>query len=739
MPETSGAKAQPIHVLAPEDSLLALRREGATPSEIAQKREEIESQSPDFETELKKHLRGRGVSEEFIKEHNLSLMAIEEYQRFAREAQTLWEALRETSNPREKATAFIEYKKRKDKMAEYQSFPGFEKGCLEYINARKEYTGFMRSLRQLTGLEQAVMEPSFTTLSEDARIDERGQAALEQIMGKEGSGTVADAREFLTNLALVYPKDSQEYQAIAGEILSRRGKIPQTKAEMTKEIARLKQEVFEKWQDPMVRYFYKEHTMNKMLGDFAKNCDVLETPDVIHDMNLLHEWEMQHPHTTVGGVLVGPPGVGKTTEVRHYLEEKGRKYAYIDLSEDVTRYMLYGSKAVEFTSPKEFIGKLIADLKNMDDTQFQNFVLEHSATLLNSMGEDEAVVTLISQIDTTLAEAGMSAGALPEGTELSGDLRAQAGEMRAKVQGMAEKAFRREMATEFAHLTKKNGWRDGFLIYCLRNNINPIFDEFVKFKNWSLIYGLITAKPGEKWFFADNNEWIDVPKDWRMYFTANIGRKHGGFTVAEALASRAGGKVLEKGYPEPATEMLISLMSISNPEGDILRSEEDMTKLFRTVFDLFPAVRTFIEGKNQTIPISFRTIRDLGEKLVRYKDPATGRLVYAPTDKTFDQALYEVLIGTYSLYEDKTVPTEIVNLATSVGLFLDDSVKEMVLGKRGSDGVRSGGWISEDTYNQRRTEFEKPENKKSIADIAKRMRGEAESALTLNLPVTKTF
>ena len=43
-----------------------------------------------------------------------------------------------------------------------------------------------------------------------------------------------------------------------------------------------------------------------------------------------------------------------------------------------------------------------------------------------------------------------------------------------------------------------------------------------------------TQKEGDN--FGDNDEPIRIPEDWRMYFTANIGKKHGGFAVAEALA-----------------------------------------------------------------------------------------------------------------------------------------------------------------------------------------------------------
>ena len=216
---------------------------------------------------------------------------------------------------------------------------------------------------------------------------------------------------------------------------------------------------------------------------------------------------------------------------------------------------------------------------------------------------------------------------------------------------MAQSAFRTELGNTFAHIVKRNGWRDGVIISALRSGNSIIMDEFNKNKNWSLIYGLLTAKPGEEWYFADNNERIQIPEDWRMYFTANIDRKHGVFEVAEALASRGQAEVMQVGYPPRKEEMLASLVALANPEGDFLRSKEDLGKLYILINEVFPKVRAYIEGKRQVIPLSYRTIRDIGEKLVQYRDPKTKAPVYQPTKTSFDQAVYDVMVESYGLRE----------------------------------------------------------------------------------------
>jgi hypothetical protein len=347
-------------------------------------------------------------------------------------------------------------------------------------------------------------------------------------------------------------------------------------------------------------------------------------------------------------------------------------------------------------------------------------VRDHHEVVKNTfrVTKDESAAVLVGQILEEL-EKGKTQVQDPE-------LAKKIGGIREKMVGLTQKAFRRELASQFGHLASRNGWRDGVVISALRRGDDIIFDEFNKNRNWSLLYGLMTAKPGENWYFADNDEQIRVPDNWRMYFTANIGAKHGVYPVPEAFASRAAGMTLEAGYPPQAEEMNVALCSLSNPEGDFLRSQDDLAKLFVLINEVFPKVRNFIEDKPNIIPISYRLLRDLGEKLVMYNDPKTGKPVYQPTGKSFDAALYEVMIGSYSLYEDKTIPKEIANICTNVGLLLDDSMRKQM-----------EGWIGKDEFEERKKTF--AEHKEDFREIVKKVRGMARDVSELPLPEKKQF
>ncbi|MFH2104705.1 MAG: hypothetical protein ABII72_00515, partial [Parcubacteria group bacterium] len=393
-------------------------------------------------------------------------------------------------------------------------------------------------------------------------------------------------------------------------------------------------------------------------------------------------------------------------QIHHYLQEKGRNYVYLDMSEEVTRYMLFGTKALEFKSQTDYFGELTEQIGAMDEKQFQTFIEKNAKTVAETYGLEgkEAEATFFRILQEELAQA----------EEVSDDeLKGKLKEAQTMMKGKVAEKYNEELAKKFKHLVQKNGWRDGVMIAALRRGDSVIVDEFVKSRDLTQIFGLTTAKPGEKWYFEDNDEEIDIPEHWRMYFTANIGRKHGGYKVAEALASRAQGKVREVTFPPTAEELTVGLAEIGDAEGVFLRTKEDIAKTAVLIGDVFPKIRELLKGKESIIPISWRTIRDVGEKLVTTKE-THGHNVKQRTKKSFDDAIYDVLVESYKLYEDKSVPKEIVNICTSFGLMLDDKLKKKI--------VDQEEWLTEDEWQKRQDTRDK--NKATIEDIVKILKGE---------------
>lgn len=708
-----------------EQAYQTAKNEGETPKEISS-----------LKSSLGREARKEALDNAPDLKPDLRLKAVEAFQRLVKETQDLRQAVKHAKDAKERVIATKLYTKKKQEVDSWLSDEeslSFEKAYREYIRAKLDYYDFKHSLEEITRLENELSSSSFETLGGSAEetgknkkpiFDQSRLARLEHISQTEKlpeTGDEADdIKTTLEALQTIYPIDSEEYKQAKAQLLPEKGtKAPTTKKEVKEQLDKLNIKVQELWEDPMVRYFYGKHEVESILKQFAEGQDVLQMQSTISSENKLHEWEQQHQRTTIGGILVGPPGVGKTTLVRDYLAAKERNYVYIDLSEDVTRYLLYGSKSLEFKDPVQTYELLITQLQKLDAKSFKAFVAENCKGLKEVFHtkDDEAAVLYISQLEEALGDLAK------EHPEFGKHLE----ELQTKVVEMAQAAYRAELGNKFAHIVKKNGWRDGVIISALRRGDSIIMDEFNKNKNWSLIYGLLTAKPGEEWYFADNNERIQIPENWRMYFTANIDRKHGVFEVAEALASRGQAEVMQIGYPPRKEEMLAALVALANPEGDFLRSKEDLGKLYILINEVFPKIRSYIEGKRQVIPLSYRTLRDIGEKLVLYRDPKSKKPVYRATNKSFDEAAYEVMIESYGLYENKEAPKEIANLLTSVGILLDDEkIKDKVI-----------SLIGQETYEERKKASE--ENKKDFEEIVKEIRGIQQFATGENVPLTKSF
>jgi len=184
--------------------------------------------------------------------------------------------------------------------------------------------------------------------------------------------------------------------------------------------------------------------------------------------------------------------------------------------------------------------------------------------------------------------------------------------------------------------------------------------------------------------------------------------------------------VLEITHPPAREEMQVTLAALANASGDFLLSKAEISKLFILVNDVFPKIRRFIADKTQTIPISYRTIRDLAEKLVLGRDQKTGRMVYHRTPISFDQALYDVLIESYALYEDRMVPKESASLCSVSGLLLDDSLKDRMV-----------ALIGEDPYKNHRQAHEGTQE--AWDDLVKKIRGITRDVTNLAFPIQRSF
>ena len=162
-------------------------------------------------------------------------------------------------------------------------------------------------------------------------------------------------------------------------------------------------------------------------------------------------------------------------------------------------------------------------------------------------------------------------------------------------------------------------------------------------------------------------------------------------------------------------EMHIALTTLADDRGVFLRPKEDMVRLSFLINDVFPAIRQYLDKQAEGLPVSLRLLRAFAEKLVQVKDPETNVPVYRAREKSFDRALWEVLIETYGLYENKDIVKALVSTISDIGgLFTTDLELKPEVCK----------YMSDDEYEKKRKAYaEKPA---SFEDALKKIRGETD-------------
>jgi len=404
--------------------------------------------------------------------------------------------------------------------------------------------------------------------------------------------------------------------------------------------------------------------------------EVLELPYTVGKLNELREIEDRNPNTTVGAVVVGDPGTGKTTAVRYYLAKSGRQFSYMDLSKELTRFQTLGSKDVSLESP-------LADLQRVMDA-IERAPEEQVAMLLAS-GVKRYGASFAVMVEE--AAGGKDAESGAEGGKV--------GEKKAVIKRVLERRMADVMADEVYKAGKRNGWRYGFIIDALKRNVCPILDEFNKAQNVDWLWGLMTAQPASDreagpmpgtdegsvkanpkgwYFFADNNEWIRVPDNWRMFFTGNIGSIHQVYNVPPALRSRMEGKVVHFDYPPLREEMMAMHAMICDPDSEF-RGPYGVAEGLRILLsEVFPKLRAK-KASEMPQPVSLRTTAGIANQLYD-RSTETSRTEGLPD---LDKAILVTLLNPYKLQEKPAMPRTIVELCNNVGLLLSPEVEEDVV------------------------------------------------------------
>ena len=164
-----------------------------------------------------------------------------------------------------------------------------------------------------------------------------------------------------------------------------------------------------------------------------------------------------------------------------------------------------------------------------------------------------------------------------------------------------------------------------------------------------------------------------------MYFTGNIGPRYNSPVIPDNLSQRVQHAVINVGYPPTKEEMRVMWAMMSNPNGEFLRSRNDFAKLAIFISTCLPNLRPIVEKDRQSIPISYRTLRYMAEKLVATIDRKSRKPIYAARPASFDSVLWQVLIESQGLYESKEASRLFATELVTAGLLLEPEMRENVV------------------------------------------------------------
>lgn len=634
---------------------------------------------------------------------NLALDAIEEFRDDVKQLLALRKTLQQARNPHDRTQILARIEQSKRNVKEFVDLKGpFQKAYREWMRERVKFYKFMAAQREYVELRKLLYQPSLDVPQGAVSDEERARTERAMTMPVDLKAlTDTDSKSIKEELALLHGEGTSEYHAALAELAKAREELTDAKTLSKKEIEEkmtaAEQEANRLWSEElMVQYFYNDYEFDKMMDQYDAETGVIETPSVIEILNRLYDMEMQHSNDIVGGVLLGPPGTGKTTAIEYYEELRAKSFGFknhrvvgIDYSEEVTRYTLFGTRKIEFQTAQEHFEKLMGSIHKLENGDLERFVKEHAESVAQAfnLSKDEAGVVAIQQIMQD-AEWQNANKKLDTG---------QLAKVKKQMEDVTKKLIHSEIAKSFSHTVARNGWQDGIVIATLRRGDSLIINEFNKKRSHSELHDLLTKRPGSTYNFSDNVEPVPIQHSTRIYFTANIGSVHGVFPTQPALASRLQGKEVHVDYPPTAEEMKIGLVALADLQGRFLRSPKDpddkedpmrndLGKLFILINSVFPQVRKYMENKKNVIPISYRSIRKLAEKLVMRRDARTRIPIFQPTKNSFDQAVYEILLQPYSLYEanwDKPNESgegppavDIAKICIEQGLLLDPKLEK---------------------------------------------------------------
>lgn len=374
-----------------------------------------------------------------------------------------------------------------------------------------------------------------------------------------------------------------------------------SKKEIEEELKKIEEQLDKLWEEERTRYYLYQSYLEKLIFQDQMGEPVLEIPSLIKLMNELAAWERRHTETPIGGVLIGPPGTGKSLGIEYYLRQhpehkKKGPPVVIDMSQETTEFMLLGGEAIEITDKAktiEAISRLLDQEKEIERKLKTPWISKKDKKILEEEKErlDKVITDILHALLGHYVELRKELGKEltdEEVNKYAKDLIKEeilTPEQKKRLKEKINSALKDWYALELGKIMYGNGWRDGIILKALKEGRDVIINEYNNFRlPPDALRQLFQTAYGEKWFFAGTGK--EYPVYSRFYLTANAGSSTERFfydtaQITAAFESRLPPPIEVK-LPSIEEELLIIQARLSDTNRKFLCDKEIETKLQAT-------------------------------------------------------------------------------------------------------------------------------------------------------------
>ncbi len=342
------------------------------------------------------------------------------------------------------------------------------------------------------------------------------------------------------------------------------------KDELQDKMKELQEETQKLWEDDSVRYLaYKSYINGMIKQDAILRETSLEVPSIRKILNQIHSQESRQTKTCVSGVLIGPPGTGKSSVARHYFKthprhkDKKSPIAFT-MTPETTEYMLFGGEKIDVrdqTAVVQMLENFFSKMDKTQKTQEKEDVLQEGEDLIMAMLMDNPQLQEEANLEQYIIKSDQN-------------ISSQTKEF---IKQRCQSALTQWKAKEMHKLMYGNDWKMGMILKAVEEGRDLIIDEYNNFENApDDLRDLLDTPYGGQWTHEKSGKTFTVKSN--IILTANEGKgsehfDYGVNKLTAPLKDRLLPPILMTGVP-PKEELMITQAKLSDSQGEFLTKQD---------------------------------------------------------------------------------------------------------------------------------------------------------------------